>query len=179
MVSKYDLGTKPESAHRPIERWLKKLFRWESRKNPSDSDIDQRDFYRLRIGNEQPLDLCLTMQDERVFCTTIQDLSASGFSCYVHGLSKIHGGQPTTALFALPLEEPVIIKTEVFLVSMKKGNDESGDFFRFRYSQETRDEDRDLIHRYIVEKQFEALEKMSQKNTPKYNDDYPDALAGD
>jgi c-di-GMP-binding flagellar brake protein YcgR len=179
MISKYDLDTKLESIHRPIERWLRKLFRWKSSKIPTDSSVDQRDFYRLQIDNEHSLDLCLTMQDERVFCTTIEDMSASGFSCNVHGLSQIQGGQAITALFALPLAEPIIIKTDVFLISMKKGNEEKGDFFRFRYCEEMRDEDRDLIHRFIVEKQFEALEHMNEKKAPKHGNNYPEALTGD
>ena len=179
MMSKYDLNTKTDSAHRPLENWLKKLFRWKSRKTPVISGVDQRDFYRLQIDDDQPLDLCLTMQDERVFCTTLVDLSASGFSCNLQGLRQISGGQNFTALFALPLEEPIIIKTEVFLVSMKKGSEDKGDFFRFRYSAEMKSADRDLIHRYIVQKQFEALEYMNQKKSPQYDDHYPGVLTGD
>ena len=39
--------------------------------------------------------------------------------------------------------------------------------------------DRDLIHRYIVLKQFEALERTSQGNVEQYYDDYSEALTGD
>jgi c-di-GMP-binding flagellar brake protein YcgR len=179
MVSKYDPGIKPESAYRPIERWLRKLFRWESREIPVDPNIDRRDFYRLDLDPQQPLDLCLTMQDERVFCTTIRDMSASGFGCYIKGLNQIQGGQPFTALFALPLEEPVIIKSEVYLVSIERGTDENGDVFRFRYSEEIKDDDRDLIHRYIVQQQFEFLERNNPKNLEHDDDDNSDTLIRD
>jgi hypothetical protein len=111
------------------------------------------------------LDLCLTMQDERVFCTNIDDLSASGFGCHIKGLARIHSKQPITALFVLPMEEPRIIKSEVFLVSALKGNDDEGDLFRFRFTEEIKDSERDLIHRYIVLKQFEALERERQENS--------------
>ena len=76
------------------------------------------------------------------------------------------------------MEEPRIIKSEVFLVSVLKGDDE-GDIFRFRFSDEIKDSDRDLIHRYIVLKQFEALERTNQENSKQYYEDYPDALTGD
>ena len=33
---------------------------------PVDPDVDRRDFYRLVTDSRNPLDLCLTMQDERV-----------------------------------------------------------------------------------------------------------------
>ncbi len=175
MVSKYDSGIKPESAYRPIERWLRKIFRWKSKAIPADSNTDRRDFYRLQLNDQRPLDLCLTMQDERVFCTSIRDLSASGFGCHIQGLTRIHGGQPITALFALPLQEPVIIKAEIFLVSVKKGDTDEGDTFRFRFCEEMKDEDRDRIHQYIVQNQFETLEKMSQKNALEYDNDLPDS----
>ena len=174
MASKYDPGVKPESAYRPIERWLRKLFRRKSKEVSSFPNVDRRDFYRLDVDPQQPLDLCLTMQDERVYCTTILDMSASGFGCYVKGLSSIHGGQPITAIFALPLEEPVIVKSEAYLVSVKKGGEVNGDIFRFRYSEDIQDTDRDLIHRYIVQQQFEFLEKNNAKKTIEYDDDSPE-----
>ena len=118
------------------------------------------------------------MQDERVFCISIRDLSASGFGCEIQGLTRIHSGQPITALFALPLEEPVIIKSEVFLVSIKKGGMmDEGDIFRFRFFEGMDDEDRDRIHQYIVQKQFETLEKIAPQNPMEYDDDT--ALTGD
>ena len=61
----------------------------------------------------------------------------------------------------------------------KKGSEDKGDFFRFRYSAEMKSADRDLIHRYIVQKQFEALEYMNQKKSPQYDDHYPGVLTGD
>ena len=179
MVSKYDPGIKPESAYRPIERWLRRLFRWKSKEIPADPNIDRRDFYRLQLYNQHPLDLCLTMQDERVFCTTNRDMSASGFCCIIQGLTWNNGRQPITALFALPFEEPVIIKSEVYLVSIKKGEGENGNIYQFRFFEGMKDEDRDKIHQYIVQKQFEVLENKNQQISMEYDDDTPEALTGD
>mgnify|MGYP003963407145 CR=1 FL=1 len=178
MVSKYDSSTKRESVYQPIARWLRKLFRLKSREIFIDSNVDRRDFYRLEVDPQQPLDLCLTMQDERVYCTTLLDMSASGFGCHIKGLTQIQSGQSVTAIFALPLEEPVIVKSEVYLVSIKKGDEVNGDIFQFRYFEGIRDEDRDLIHRYIVQKQFEALEKNNPKNLEYYEENYSEALTG-
>ena len=177
MISKIDSSIKSKPAFKPIERWLKKVFRWKSLKMPADPDVDRRDFYRLVLGSRNPLDLCLTMQDERVFCTNIEDLSASGFGCKIKGLASIHSKQSITALFVLPMEEPRIIKSEVFLVSVLKGDDE-GDIFRFRFTDEMKDSDRDLIHRYIVLKQFEDLERTNLENAKQYYEDYPETLTG-
>ena len=112
---------------------------------PVDPDVDRGDFYRLVTDSRKPLDLCLTIQDERVFCTNIDDLSASGFVCRIKGLVRLHNKQPITALFVLPMEKPRIIKSEVFLVSFLKGDDE-GDNFWFRFTDEIKESGRDLIH---------------------------------
>ena len=109
----------------------------------------------------------LTMQDERVFCTNIDDLSASGFVCRIKGLVRLHNKQPITALFVLPMEKPRIIKSEVFLVSVLKGNDE-GDSFRFRFTDKIKESNRDLIHWYIVLKKVKVLERTRQKNVEEY-----------
>jgi hypothetical protein len=121
----------------------------ESKEIPVDPDLDRRGFYRLVTDSRNPLDLCLTKQDERVFCTNIDDLSVSGFGCRIKGIAQLHSKQSITALFVLPMEKPRIIKSEVFRVSILKGDNE-GDNFRFRFPDERKDSDRDLIHRSIV-----------------------------
>jgi hypothetical protein len=73
------------------------------------------------------------MQDERVFCTNMDDLSASGFGCRIKGLARLHSKQPITALFVLPMEKPRIIKSKVFLVLVLKG-DAEGDNFWFLFT---------------------------------------------
>ena len=138
--------------------------------------MDRRDFYHLVTDSQNPLDLCLTMQDERVFCTNIDDLSASGFGCRIKGLAQIHNKQPITALFVLPMEKPRIIKSQVFLVSVLKGDDE---WDRFRFTDEIKESDCDLIHWYIVLNKVKALERKIQKNVEQYYDDYSEALTGD
>ncbi|MFT4579599.1 MAG: c-di-GMP-binding flagellar brake protein YcgR [Nitrospinales bacterium] len=160
MLSEHDRETSLKSAFSPIEKWIKKLFRIKSA-NP-DTTTDRRDFYRLPHDKIQPLDLCLTMQDEQVFCTTIEDLSASGFSCRLIESGTIRCGEPMSALFVLPLDEPVIIRTEVFLMSIV-GNEDAR-LFRFRYYDEMSDDDRELIHRYIVQKQFEIIQNKGSEN---------------
>jgi hypothetical protein len=69
---------------------------------PVDTDVERRNFYRLATDSRNPLDLCLTTQEERVFYTNINDLSASGFGCRIKGLAQLHNKQPITALFVLP-----------------------------------------------------------------------------
>ncbi len=177
MLSEHERETHLKSVYRPIENWLKKIFRIKSSEVVADESTDRRDFFRLTHDNLQPLDLCLTMQDEQVFCTTIEDLSASGFSCKLAESGTIRCGEPMTALFVIPLEDPVIVRTEALLVTIVTHKDKNE--FRFRFCDDMKDEDRELIHRYIVQKQFELLEKNNPKNWHEYEDEFPNASTGD
>ena len=76
---------------------------------PVNPDFDSRDFYRHAADNRNPIDLCLITDDDRVFCTNIEELSASSFSCQIKGLAQILIKNSMTALFVLPLKEPSII----------------------------------------------------------------------
>ena len=76
------------------------------------------------------------------------------------------------------MEKARIIKSEVFLVLVLKEADE-GDNFQFRFTDEIKESDRDLIHWYIVLNKVKALERTRQKNVEQYYDDYSEALTGD
>jgi c-di-GMP-binding flagellar brake protein YcgR len=167
MLSKQDREISLKSTFGSVEKWIKKLFRIKT--STTDKTTDRRDFYRLPYDKIQPLDLCLTMQDDQVYSTTIEDLSASGFSCILNESGTIRCGEPISALFVLPLDEPVIIRTEVFLISIV-GNEDAR-FFRFCFYDEMRDDDRQLIHRYIVQKQFEMIQRKGRKNWHEENEE--------
>ena len=131
----------------------KKLFHINSEKKEK-SSVYKRDFLKISNDEIHPLDLCL-MQHEQVFCTTIAELNARGFSCRLAELDIIQCGEPVSALFVLVLEEPVIIRTEVFLVSIEEPKKEK--FFHFRFFDNINNNNREMIQQYIIQKQFELL----------------------
>ena len=153
MLNKKDPKTILKPVFSIIEKWLKKIFHINSAKKEK-SNVDRKDFFRLSHDEVHPLDLCL-MQNEQVFCTTIEDLSARGFSCRLAELDIIHCGEPMSALFVLALEEPVIIRTEVFLVSIESPKEQR--VFHFRFFDEINNNNREMIQQYIIQKQFELL----------------------
>jgi c-di-GMP-binding flagellar brake protein YcgR len=167
MLSKKDRETSLKSTFGSVEKWIKNLFSIKSA--TIYKTTDRRDFYRLPYDKIQPLDLCLTLQDEQVYCTTIEDLSASGFSCRLNELGTIRCGELISALFVLPIDEPVIIRTEVFLISIV-GNEDAR-FLRFCFYDEMSDDDRELIHRYIIQKQFEMIQRKDRKNWHEENEE--------
>ena len=168
MLSKKDPKTTFKRVFSPIGKWLKKIFRINSAKKEK-SGVGTREFLGLSHDEIHPLDLCL-MQHARVFCTTIEDLSASGFSCRLAELDIIHYGEPMSALFVLALEEPVIIRTEVFLVSIEEPNGER--VFHFRFFDEINNNNREMIQQYIIQKQFELFGTKNKENWHEKELDY-------
>ena len=160
MLREHNPETTLKSVYSPIEKWLKKIFKT-NYASTEKSRTDKTNFFRLSHDEIQHLDLCLTMQDGRVFSTTIEDLSASGFSCRLAESNTIYCGEPMSALFVVALEEPVIIRTEVFLVSMKGPKNKK--IFRFKFFDEISDNNRELIHRYIIQNKFELFEKKNKE----------------
>ena len=160
MLSKKDPKTTLKPVFSPMGKWLKKIFHINSAKIEKPG-VDTRFFSRLSHDETRPLDLCL-MQHEQVFCTTIENLSTKGFSCRLAELDTIHCGEPMSALFVLALEEPVIIRTEVFLVSIEEPTKER--VFPFRFFDETNNNNREMIQQYIIQKQFELLGTKNKEN---------------
>jgi hypothetical protein len=81
------------------------------------------------------------------------------FRLRIKGLARLQKKTNHHGLICSALGRACITKSEVFLVSVLKG-----DNFRFRFTDEIKDSQRDLIHRNIVLKQFEALERIRQEN---------------
>jgi hypothetical protein len=98
----------------------------------------------------------------RIFCTNIDDLRGSGFGCRIKWLAQLHSKLPITALFVLHMEKSRIIKSEVFLVSVLKGDNEGNNFW-FRFDDEMKESDCDLIHWYIVKKKLKLWKEQDIK----------------
>ena len=160
MLNKKDPKTILKPVFSLMEKWIKKMFHINSAKKEQ-SNVDRKDFFKLSHDEIHPLDLCL-IHNEQVFCTTIDDLNARGFSCRLAELDIIHCGEPMSALFVLTLEEPVIIRTEVFLVSIESPKEQR--VFHFRFFDEINNNNREMIRQYIIQKPFEPLETKNKEN---------------
>jgi len=163
MLSEHQSATSAKNGSL-ADSWWKKIF---ARKNGHqagcDEGRDRRDSFRLELNDLHPLDACLTLNDGEVICTVIEDLSASGFSCVFSEPVEIHGGEPMTVVFVLPMDEPMIIKTEALLINQSVNGTPYSRMVRFRFCQGMTDTNRELIHRYIIKKQFEMIREKQQK----------------
>ncbi len=143
-----------------VDRWVKKIFPWKSgSENSTTTVLDKRECYRLNMASLPPLDATLVTASGAIIDIHMLDLSAGGLSGAVSTPEPLHKGQVLTLIFALPLEDLVLMKTEAGLISVTPG--ENGlTILHVEFSEALGSRQRDLIHRYIIEKQFEMIKQL-------------------
>lgn len=145
------------------EPWFKKLFQKNRDFASAQERREKRNAYRLNLVEIGPTAMTATIENGTVSRAVLNDLSAGGFSCIRPKLNDLCVGYRVKVWFDLPLDEPASIKTEAVLVNEK--GDESRNFKieGFKFSDSLDEESRDLIHQFIIRKQFEVAKKNCQK----------------
>lgn len=142
-----------------VDRWIKKIFPW---KNAPSTEFarpeDRREFFRLNLETLPPLDATLILNNGTLVNMFVQDLSASGLCCRIADPVSMVEGQSLTVLFILPLETPVVMKTESLLVAMGVLRPSTAFLLRIKFSDHMNESNRELIHRFIIQKQFEIIQ---------------------
>ena len=141
-----------------LGHWLKKIFPGASRPTVEwEQPQEQRKYFRLSLT--QPVDAALILGDGTSCHTTLENLSAGGFSCELDENHSILEGYPVTAVFVLPAEEPQIIRTEAIPVARMFERSPNTRIVHFSFTSNMQETDSELIHRYIIESQFEMLQQ--------------------
>jgi len=145
----------------PVDRWVKKIFPWKTdREISAKTVLDNRECYRLDMENLPPLDATLVSQMGAIIDIHILNLSASGLSGKVSTLGPFHKDQVLTLVFVLPLEDLTLIKTEAGVISVDPGEDGGSAVLHMKFSKTLDSKHRDLIHGFIVNKQFEMIRQL-------------------
>ncbi|GJL79272.1 MAG: hypothetical protein NPINA01_22610 [Nitrospinaceae bacterium] len=144
-----------------IDGWVKKIFPWKTNSGHlADTPPDNRECYRLDMQNLPPLDATLVSQGGAIFDLKVLNLSASGLSCRIPKVEPVFRDQVFTLVFALPLEEPVLIKTEAYLISSNPTESGNSEVLHLQFSGNLDSRQRDLIHGFIVKKQFDMIKQL-------------------
>ncbi len=107
----------------------------------------------MKIEDEQPLTVRLTLKNGRTYHAQVDDVSAGGFSSVFFEPIFFQPGETVQVDLQLPLDRVHSIKTQGRFVN-EKGNFKIN---RFRFEESMDDEGRDLIHQYVFKKQFEKI----------------------
>jgi PilZ domain-containing protein len=145
----------------PVERWVKKIFPWKAdRESATPAVLDKRECYRLDTKNHPPMDATLiSHQSGSIIDIHVLDLSAGGLSGKVSVPENFYIDQVLTLVFVLPLEDLTLIKTEASLISVD-AQDNGETILHVEFCESLDSGQRDLIHGYIVKKQFEMIKQL-------------------
>ena len=152
----------PEKTGKQLDHWIRKIFPKSLTPNEPVKSPDRRDFYRLNLKYREHLEVAVTIADGSVINAVFQDLSASGFSCEFSEPVTFRVGEPVSLLFILPLEEPFIIRGKAFMVAQSPPGPLGKEVYRFRFSERMDEKDRELIHRFIIKKQFDFIKQQAR-----------------
>ncbi|NIQ00670.1 MAG: PilZ domain-containing protein, partial [Nitrospinaceae bacterium] len=156
MFGKRDFRTSRGSWGREPQRsWFAKILPWPPG-SPAreESPPDRRHAFRLNLKNFHPLEAKLRLKNGTVVNILIRDLSAGGMCCQVAEPIQAAKGDRLTAMFILPLEQPFVLKTEARVVTRALNGRPDPKILRLKFSESLSESSRDLIHRFIITKQF-------------------------
>lgn len=144
-----------------VERWVKKVFPWKTNgKSSAHALQDNRECYRLDMKNLPHLDATLVSESGAIIDITILNLSAGGLASRVSTPVPLNIGQVLTLVFVLPLEEPTLIKTKACLIEIKPIESSDSIVLHMEFSNTLDSGQKDLIHGFIVNKQFEMIQRL-------------------
>jgi len=143
-----------------VDRWVKKIFPWRiNQKKTEDTLLDQRECYRLNMKHLPTLDATLVSEDGANIDMGILNLSAGGLCGKVIPSASLSQNQWLTVEFVLPLERPMPMKTSACLVAIESNGHPDSRILRLQFSEGWDDQKKDLLHGFIVKKQFELIKR--------------------
>jgi len=143
-----------------VDRWVKKIFPWKThQKGTADALLDQRECYRLNMKQLPTLDATLVPENGANIDLGILNLSAGGLCGRITPSVTLSQNQRLTVAFVLPLEEPVLMRTSACLVAIESKGRQDSRILRLQFSEGLDDRQKELIHGYIVKKQFELIKR--------------------
>ncbi len=164
MISRLQAKIPVENGGKTVDRWIKKIFHWNrSRLEDSSRFQDRRDFFRLKVEGADPIEAALWLKDGTVVNMVIIDLSASGLCGRILEPVEFDPGETLTALFILPLPEPVILKMESHLISQGARSLPESTILHLKFSERMDEKNREFIHRYIIKTQFDQLKRGEEE----------------
>ena len=146
-----------------VGRWIRKIFPWKTDNQvPPNSVLDYRESYRLDMQNLQPLDATFVTETGVIVDINVLNLSAGGLSGMVSCQEPLYSDQVFTLIFVLPLEEPILVKTEARLVAIDPNESPDSRVLHIEFSKDLDARHKDQIHGYIVQKQLEMIQRRKR-----------------
>jgi c-di-GMP-binding flagellar brake protein YcgR len=166
MYSKLETATPASTDDLHVDNWVNKMSTEKPyRERTPDSILDQREFYRLDMKHLPSLDATLISKNGANIDIGVLDLSAGGLCGRITPPVPLFKNQWLTVAFVLPFEEPTLVKTSACLMSIETTEFTESRILHLRFSGGLDDWQKELIHSYIVKKQFELIQRRREWQT--------------
>ena len=155
----------PKSFDRIVGGWIRKWLPFCSKPiKRLDEDFDQSDFYLLDLGDLEPIEATITLPDGITFLTVLHDLGASGFTCQMRQHRAVKD-QMVSILYVLPGEEPVLMEAKAIMTGQTLNGSPQTRVGKFRFTYSMDEQDRELIHQFVLKKQIEMIRRNRKLET--------------
>lgn len=163
MSNKLDTAIPALSDDPHVDNWANNMGPEKThRKRTPDSILDQREFYRLDMKHLPSLEATLISKNGGNIDFGVLNLSAGGLCGRISPQAPLFKDQWLTVAFVLPFEEPMLVKTSACLIKIETNGCPESRILHLRFSGGLDDWQKELIHSYIVKKQFELIERRRE-----------------
>lgn len=150
-------GHKPTDA-KPSNHWLKKLFRWGSKRSDVGAGVmEKRNSYRLKLAANDPIVASIFPKETQSFNQALHDLSAEGFSCHYKTRKEFKKGDRVKVTFQLPMDDSRPIQTEAIFINVNVNLTRRTKVYGFRFADHFPEKIKDQIHLFVMNKQIECI----------------------
>jgi len=149
-----------------VDDWMNKVFPEKTpKKRKPDSLLDQREFFRLNMEHQPPLDATLISKHGANIDLEVLNISASGLSGKITPSVPLFKNQLLNIAFVLPFDEPMLVKTSACLLSIETSKLSDARALRLQFSEGLDEWQRELIHVFVLKKQLELIQRRREWQT--------------
>ncbi len=157
MIETQNLSKEGQQKTSRLEQLLKKILPKNEKESLLSDPKERRDAYRLFLRKNCLIIAKIIFSDNSTLKTTLNDLSAGGFSCASPYPLKIKFGDLVHVDFQLDLDQKYEFTVEGKFISQMVIGSLNSTVYRFQFTENFSDENREIIHKYIFQKQLEWI----------------------
>jgi len=144
------------------DNWVSKIFPGKTARKRKLNSQEQREFFRLDMEHLPSLDATLISKNGDNVDFGVLNISAGGLCGEITPAMPFFKNQCLTVAFALPFEEPLVVKTSACLIAIETNGHPDAKVLRLQFSEELEDWQKELIHVYVLKKQFELIRRRRE-----------------
>jgi c-di-GMP-binding flagellar brake protein YcgR len=157
MLSKPQIATPVLKDDPHVENWGSKIFPQKTAREKTLNSQEQREHYRLDMENLPSLDATLISKNGANIDLGVLNISAGGLCGRIAPSVPFFKNQWLTVAFVLPFDEPLLVKTSACLIGIETNGCPDARLLRLQFSEGLEDWQKELIHVYVLKKQFELI----------------------